>query len=246
GISRFGLQCMTGSGNLEQDYFVHLLTTILEVAKSLESRLSIKFNFVSMGGGFGIPYREEDKPLNVVELFNVLSAVYHKFYDRGEKESPTLIVEPGKFLIGNAGFLLARVTGKKSSYKDFVGLDAGMNTLMRPALYHTYHRILKVGDPHAPPVGRVDVTGGICENTDRLAENRPFPEVKEGDLVAVMDSGAYGFSMASQYNTRPRPAEVLLANGIPKLIRRRESIGDLFYLCDWEGSGSGRNDRSSG
>lgn len=235
GISRFGLQCMTGSGNLEQEYFVHLLTTVLEVVRSLESSLSSRLSFVSMGGGLGIPYREEDEPLNVAELFKVLSKVYHQFYDPKEIEPPTLIVEPGKLLIGDAGFVLARVTGKKKSYKNFVGLDAGMNTLIRPALYRTYHRILKVGDPDASPVTKVDVTGGICENTDRLAENRPFPDVEEGDLVAIMDAGAYGFSMASQYNTRPRPAEVLLLNNKPRLIRRRESIEDIFKLCGWDG-----------
>lgn len=242
GISRFGLQCMTGSGNLEQDYFVHLLTTILEVAKSLESGLSIRLSFVSMGGGFGIPYSEEDEPLNVDELFKALSTVYHQFYNPKESKSPTLMIEPGKFLVGDAGFLLAKVTGTKKSYKNFVGLDAGMNTLIRPALYRTYHRILKVGDPGASPVQTVDVTGGICENTDRLAEDRPFPNVQEGDLVAIMDAGAYGYSMASQYNTRPRPAEVLLLDDTVKLIRRRESIADIFHLCDWDELNTGNGE----
>ncbi|MFQ6615589.1 MAG: diaminopimelate decarboxylase [Fidelibacterota bacterium] len=234
GIHRFGLQCMTGSGILEPEYFVHLLTTILEVVKSLESSLSSPFGFVSMGGGFGIPYREEDRPLAPGELFPLLSTVFRKFYDEDDNGIPSLIVEPGKFLIGDAGFLRARVTGKKNAYKNFVGLDAGMNVLLRPALYRTYHRILKVGDPYASPVETVDFTGEICENTDRLAQDRPFPEVEEGDLVAIMDSGAYGFSMASQYNTRPRPAEVLLVDGEARVIRRRETIPDIFHLCDWE------------
>lgn len=234
GIRRFGLECMTGSGNLEPDYFVHLLTSILEVVKSLESTLSTSFSFVSMGGGFGIPYGEDDRPLKPGELFPLLSTVYHSFYDGDDGDIPMFVVEPGRFLIGDAGFVLARVTGKKESYKNFVGLDAGMNTLLRPALYGTYHRILKVGDTEAPPVQTVDFTGGICENTDRLAEDRPFPEVEEGDLVAIMDSGAYGYSMATQYNTRPRPAEVLLEGDRATVVRRRESIQDIFELCDWD------------
>lgn len=234
GIKQFGLQCMTGSGNLKFDYFIQLLKTILEIASSIERELSLQINYISMGGGLGIPYREEEEPLNVHELFKGISEVFVQYYGNTNSEWPTLIIEPGKYLVADAGFVLSRVVGLKESYKNFVGLDAGMNTLLRPALYNAYHRIYKVGNPLLSPIHTVDVTGGICENTDRLAIDRLLPDLSEGDLVAIMDAGAYGFVMATQYNTRPRPAEVLLINGAPKLIRQSESLDDIFRLCNWD------------
>ena len=134
--------------------------------------------------------------------------------------------------MADAGFILTRVTGIKKSYKRFMGLDAGMNTLIRPALYNAYHRIFKIGEPEAPASQTADVTGAICENTDRLAVDRELPDLNEGDLVAIMDTGAYGFVLSSPYNTRPRPAEVLLENGKPRLIRKRETIAEIFAGCD--------------
>jgi len=124
------------------------------------------------------------------------------------------------------------VTGIKKSYKNFIGLDAGMETLMRPALYGAFHRIYKVGDLSNERKMTVDVTGRICENTDRLAVDIPFPYVAEGDVIAIMDAGAYGYSMAHQFNTRPRPAEVLIDKNKPRLIRSRETIEDIFLKCD--------------
>jgi diaminopimelate decarboxylase len=113
-----------------------------------------------------------------------------------------------------------------------VGLDAGMETLMRPVLYGAHHRIYKVGQLQENNQ-TVDITGRICENTDRLAVDRPFPEIDEGELVAIMDVGAYGYSMAHQFNTRPRPAEILLDDDNVLLIRKRETIEEIFKDCDF-------------
>ena len=236
GVKRFGIQCMSGSGNLDPDYFVRLLTAILTCARKLESELGFTFSFISLGGGYGVPYNKGETPLNLDEMFSKLGETFRSFYDPSDGPSPQLIIEPGKIVIADSAFLLARVSGIKESYKTFVGLDAGMNTFLRPALYKTYHKIFKVGEPNAPHEIVADFTGGICENTDRLATDRPFPRVKEGDLVAVMDVGAYGFSMASHYNTRPRPAEVLLQNGDSRLIRRRETVEELFSHAEWNAS----------
>ncbi len=233
GITRFGLQCMPGSGNLEIAYFVEVMTTILETAKTIEDSLSLRFDYVSLGGGLGIPYGEDEAPVDIEEMFRRLALVFAQFYGSGGG-APRLLMEPGKYIVGDSGLLLSRVTGKKKGYKDFVGLDAGMNTFIRPALYQAYHKIYKVGEPHAPLVATVDFTGGICENTDRLATDRPFPQTEEGDLMAIMDTGAYGFVMASQYNTRGRPAEVLLLDEKARLIRQRETIEDIFHLCNWK------------
>lgn len=239
GVKSFGIQCMSGSGNLDSDYFVHLLTAILENARRLEKKLGFSFSFISLGGGYGVPYENDQEPLDLDDLFGKLGKIFHEFYNPANGPVPKFMIEPGKIIIADAGFLLTRVTGIKKSYKNFVGLDAGMNTFLRPALYKTYHKIFKVGEPDAPEEFVADFTGGICENTDRLATDRSFPEVEEGDLVAVMDVGAYGFSMANQYNTRPKPAEVLIENGKSHLIRRRETMEDIFSHTDWNGSKNG-------
>jgi len=228
GVKEFGLQCMTGSGNLDPDYFDSLLQVILDQIDKLHQELDIQFNFISIGGGFGIPYQDDQTPLNFNALFQKLGKRMDTYFKRSKMKRPEFWIEPGKSIVGNTGILITRITGLKSSYRNFIGTDAGMETLMRPALYDAYHRIYKVGEPDAETVGNVDITGRICENTDRLAVNRPFPKVATGDLLAIMDVGAYGFSMAHQFNTRPRPAEVLLVGDQPQLIRRRETIDDIF------------------
>ncbi|MFQ6606116.1 MAG: diaminopimelate decarboxylase [Fidelibacterota bacterium] len=231
GIKRFGLQCMSGSGILDQAYFVTLLKAILETVQTLWRACQIQMEFISIGGGFGIPYAPEEQPLDIRSLFQDLKQIYFPVFDKRRQKPPTLWIEPGKYIVGDAGMLLTRVTGIKKSYRTFIGLDAGMETLMRPSLYQAYHRIVKVQDPESPPTQTVDITGRICENTDRLAVERPFPEVTEGELIAVLDVGAYGFAMSHQFNTRPRAAEILLDGNQPHLIRKRETIEDIFSNC---------------
>ncbi len=230
GIHNFGLQCMAGSGNLDGDYFIELLTAIIHNTKKIESKLGIHFEFVSMGGGWGIPYKDEETPLDFDSLFKNLSDVLYSHYENKD-EAPALWIEPGKSIIGNTGFILTTVTGLKNSYKNYVGLDAGMETLMRPALYGAYHRMYKIGES-GKSNGAYDFTGPICENTDRIAFDRAFPTLEEGDLIAIMDAGAYGYAMSHNFNTRPRAAEVLLDGRNHQLIRRRETIEEIFTGCD--------------
>ena len=229
GVKKFGLQCMTGSGILDPKYFPKLMSEILNVANTIMKELDINFEYINLGGGYGIPYKDEDILLDIDKVFNNVSKVFHEFFSG--KKVPEFWIEPGRSIIGNTGILLSKVTGVKKSYKNYVGLDAGMETLMRPALYNAYHRIYKVGDPQEKHSQVTDITGRICENTDRLATDRPFPIVKVNDLIAVMDVGAYGFSMSHQFCNRPKAAEVLLDNNNGVLIRKRESIQDLFVNC---------------
>lgn len=230
GVEQFGIQCMAGSGVLDESYFPKLLKAILETARHIENTLKIRLDYISMGGGFGIPYLAEEKPLDIQVVCSRLAKVFQQFYN--PNTAPELWVEPGKFIVGDAGILLASVNGTKTSYKNFIGLDAGMETLMRPALYQAYHRIFKVGTNQESGECIYDFTGPICENTDRLAVDRSFPAVKTGDLVTIMDVGAYGFSMSNNFNNRPRAAEVLLNEEKATLIRRRETMKDLLRLCD--------------
>ena len=230
GVKEFGIQCMTGSGVLDPNYFPKLMEEIIKNIDAIMKSVNIKFNHVSMGGGFGIPYDDNQTPLNFDKVFKSVSNTFHSFFKN--KDVPELWIEPGKSVVGNTGILLASVTGIKKSYKNFIGLDAGMETLMRPALYNAYHRMYKIGDPEAQTSQIVDFTGRICENTDRLAIERPFPIIEEGDLVAIMDVGAYGFSMSHQFCTRPKAAEVLLDGEKLQLIRKRETIEDIFSKCE--------------
>ena len=229
-ITHFGLQCMAGSGNLEENHFIDVMTAILYHSKKIEAKLNINFEFISMGGGLGIPYNEDELHLNYDNLFERLSDLFYKAYPNKEK-APSLWIEPGKSIVGDTGFILSTVTGIKNSYKNFIGLDAGMETLMRPALYGAFHQMFKVGI-HGENVGTFDFTGPICENTDRIAYDREFPQVNEGDLIAILDAGAYGYSMSHNFNTRPRAAEILLHGKSHRLIRRRETIKDIFSGCD--------------
>tara|TARA_B100000579_G_scaffold65998_1_gene49152 strand:+ start:315 stop:1565 length:1251 start_codon:yes stop_codon:yes gene_type:complete len=230
GIENFGIQCMTGSGVLDHEYFPKLMKEILKTVELINKELKIDFHHISLGGGYGIPYSDDEISLDFNKVFDDVSRVFHSFYNGANK--PELWIEPGKSVVGNTGILLSKVTGIKNSYKKFIGLDAGMETLMRPALYNAHHRIYKIGCPEAETTQTVDFTGRICENTDRLAIDRKFTGINEGDLVAIMDVGAYGFTMSHQFCTRPKAAEILLDGDKSTLIRERESIEDLFSKCE--------------
>ncbi len=225
GVRRFGLHTMVGSGILDNSYFAWNLTRILEIAAELEDRLGIVFEYIDMGGGFGIPYMESDRRLDVTVIFERVGQVMSKFYPGGD--GPTLAYELGRYLVGDAGFILSRVLGTKQNDKYFVGLDFGMNALIRPALYDAYHRIVPVGEAAERPVMLTDVTGQICENTDRIARDRKLPGLQPDDLVTVLDTGAYGFCLASQYNGLPLPGEVLVDGDDTFLIREPETVSDL-------------------
>jgi diaminopimelate decarboxylase len=192
-------------------------------------RDGLDIHYVDAGGGLGIDYHSGDSkdvfdPEAQVDAYS--SALIGPLRKLGE--NLTLLLEPGRFLVAQAGILLARVLYvKKNGSKTFVITDAGMNDLIRPALYQAYHEIL----PVTPRPGRkrlVDVVGPVCETGDFFARDRLLPELRSGDLVAILDAGAYGISLSSNYNSRPRPAEVLVTGKSMKLIRRRETMEDLL------------------
>ena len=229
GIKRFGLQCMAGSGNLDEEYFEKVFTLIMDNVQKISMQTDIEFEYISMGGGFGIPYKENEKPLEINRLFQRLSKIFYKYFARDN--APSLWLEPGKYIIADAGYLLTKVVATKKSYKNYIGTDAGMETLMRNALYGAYHKIYKLGK-ESKDKEVYDFTGQICENTDRIATDRLFSNVKEGDLLAVMDTGAYGYSMSHNFNTRPRAAEILVSKEDFTLIRKRETLEDIFSNCN--------------
>jgi diaminopimelate decarboxylase len=229
GVKRFGIHMHVGSGVLNVDPFLLALDKLLSVAKKVHDEIGISFEFVDMGGGLGVPYKPEDKVLDLNTFSEkVLSLFKSKIaeYDLG---APFFCVEPGRYLVCDASILLTRVnTVKVSPFKKFVGVDAGFNTLVRPTMYGSYHHVLVANKLDAPEEETYDVVGPICESGDILAKDRRLPKVDEGDLLAVLNAGAYGYSMSSQYNARPRAAEVLVKNGKYALIRERETLDDLM------------------
>ncbi len=218
GVEEFGIHAMMGSNVLNPDYFLKIAELLKEQAEVIEGEVGIKISYFDMGGGFGIPYKPDEKPLDL----NKLNAL--KGFFPGE-----LWVEPGRFIVGNAGYLLTRVTEvKRKGNRTYVGVDVGMNVLIRPMLYGAYHHIIACGGGEGNEV--VDVVGPICENTDKLAINRELPRVKEGDLLVILNAGAYVYSMSSNYNGRLRPAEVVVYNNEHAVSRFREDLDSLTML----------------
>ncbi len=214
-----GIACHIGSQILDTEPFLKALDEISAVAKAL-GREGIPVEFLDLGGGLGIRY-ENETPLDVDRLIEGLA-------QRLEKTPYRLILEPGRALVAEAGILLARVLYvKRTESKSFIVVDAGMNDLMRPALYGSYHEIVPVGQRPAEKL-RADVVGPLCETGDFLAQDRQMADVRPGDLLAIMTVGAYGFVLTSNYNSRPRPAEVLVSGKNVELIRPRERVEDLM------------------
>ncbi|MCW4006894.1 MAG: diaminopimelate decarboxylase [Candidatus Bathyarchaeota archaeon] len=229
GIQRFGIHMHIGSGVLDVKPFLQALEKFLSIAKRIHDEAGITFEFIDVGGGIGVPYKPQEEILDLQAFSQqVLSLFKTKIaeYDLGE---PFFCMEPGRYIVADASILLTTVnTLKPTPFKTFAGVDAGFNTLMRPAMYGSYHHILVANKLDAPPTGKYDIAGPICESGDLLAKDRSLPELEEGDLLAVLNAGAYGYSMSSPYNTRPRAAEVMVNNGKYKLIREREQLSDLM------------------
>jgi diaminopimelate decarboxylase len=227
GVKRFGLHMMTGSCVLDEKYFREATLKLLAFAKEIRKRVGIEFEFIDIGGGLGIPYRANEKILDVEKAIKFVAKVFAEGVQKFQLGNPKLMLEPGRYLVGDAGVLLTKVQTIKEAQKTFVGVDAGMQTLLRPAMYDAYHEVLVANNLNAKSTRKVNVVGPICENTDQLAKDRLLPKIVEGDLLAILDTGAYGFGMASNYNTRERPAEVLVSGNKADLIRAREGVSEI-------------------
>ena len=226
GVEKFGIHMMAGSCVLDPGYFGDITRRLLDIADRISQRVGIDFDFIDVGGGFGVPYRPSEKPLDIDLTADSIVEALREHYESGSK-APRLVLEPGRYLVCDSTVLLSRVLARKETEPPFVGIDAGMNSLLRPALYGAHHEIL-LSDRHETRMERVNVCGTICENTDIMAKDREMPMMKPGDVVAILNAGAYGFSMSSQYNTRPRPAEVLLKDGEHQIVREREVLADVI------------------
>ena len=216
-----GIHFHLGSQITSLQPYLKALEKILDFLELLKEK-GLNLKYINIGGGFGISYEEGKLPLNIKDLAE-------KIYSLIKKTGAKLILEPGRFLVGPAGVLITQVLYKKNrGKKRFIIVDAGMNDLIRPSLYGAYHQIKKLKEPHeAYPPEVVDVVGPVCESGDFFARERKLPPITEGEYLAIMDTGAYCFSMSFTYNARPRPAEVLVKKNQWWIIRDRETYEDL-------------------
>lgn len=235
GVKRFGVHMMTGSCVTDPEYFEAITEKLLDCVGPIAKKRGIRFEFVDIGGGFGIPSLPGEKPLDIEKTAGLVTGTFKKKsaeYGLGE---PWLAVEPGRYLVGDAGFIVGRVQAIKESYKKFVGTDIGMYTLARPVLYGAWHGIYTETRRHGERKTEiVTITGQACENADAWAKDRELPSLKVGDLIVVENAGAYGFVMSYPYNGRLRPAEVLVDKGEHRLIRRRETLDDWLSTTNFQ------------
>lgn len=235
GVQRFGLHTMVASNELNPAYFIETAVILFNLVVELSAALDIRFEFVNLGGGFGIPYKPEEKGLDLSFISQGIRQAYEQTIVANQLAPLSLYLECGRFVTGPFGQLVSRVQHIKQSYKTFAGLDATMADLMRPGLYGAYHHITVPGKAETTASHKYDVTGSLCENNDKFAIDRWLPELESGDLVVIHDAGAHGRAMGFNYNGKLRPAELLLhENGEVVLIRRAETLDDYFATLDFE------------
>jgi len=235
GIVRVGLHAMVASNELDPAYFIQTAQMLFDLVAEISGKIGVRFEFVNIGGGMGIPYRPGEKAVDLT----VVSEGIRESYEKTLRDNPVsafgLCMECGRMITGPYGFLVSRVLHIKRTYKHFAGLDACMAHLMRPALYGAYHHLTVMGKESSPSDTVYDVTGSLCENNDKFAIDRPLPELEPGDLVVIHDAGAHGHAMGFNYNGKLRSAELLLReDGTVVQIRRAETPQDYFATLDFD------------
>jgi len=234
GVRRFGLHTMVASNELNGEFFVETARMLFDLALRLHSELGIRIEFVNLGGGIGIPYRPEQRPVNLAQVGEWIRGLYERMIAGTALHPLRLLMENGRMITGPHGYLVTTAVHHKTIYRDYVGVDACMANLMRPGMYGAYHHITVLGKEQAPHDHVVDVVGSLCENNDKFAVQRSLPAVDRGDLLVIHDSGAHGHAMGFQYNGKLRCAELLLqSDGSVRQIRRAETTEDYFATLDF-------------
>jgi diaminopimelate decarboxylase len=228
GAQRFGLHAMLASNELNYTYMVQTAATLLELVENIGKKLGITFDFINIGGGLGIPYEPGAAPLNLEALGREITELFTVFTLKNGY-SPALYMESGRYMTGPHGVLVVKAINRKDIYRTYVGVDACMTSLMRPALYNAYHHIDVLGKEEETHSEIVDIVGSLCENNDKFAIQRSLPQIKENDILIIQDSGAHGHAMGFNYNGKLRPKELLLrTDGSVEMIRRAETVDDYF------------------
>ena len=233
GAKKFGLHTMLASNELNYGYMVQTARMLLEEVERISAALNIKFDFINIGGGLGIPYKPDQEPLNLSAMGDEIAGLFNEFQNKNGY-APRFFMESGRYMTGPHGALVVSAINRKDIYRTYIGVDACMSALMRPALYGAYHHINVIGKDDRPKNTVVDVVGSLCENNDKFAVQRELPEITDGDLLVIHDTGAHGHAMGFNYNGRLRPKELLLrADGSVELIRREETMEDHFVTLNF-------------
>ncbi|TDM81210.1 diaminopimelate decarboxylase [Lactobacillus crispatus] len=231
-MKMLGIHAHIGSQIFALNGFEMGAQKLMVVAQDWREKYGYLAQVINVGGGFGIKYTQEDHPLRPEEFVKTIVKVIKTEAEKMNYPLPEIDIEPGRSIVGPAGYNLYTVGSRKDipGYRSYITVDGGMGDNIRPALYQAKYETVLATDPQAPLTEHVRIAGKYCESGDILAEDQALPQVKAGDLLAMLDTGAYGYSMASNYNRNPRPAVVFAENGKAKLVIKRESLEDLVHL----------------
>lgn len=229
GAKRFALHTMVASNELEASYIVETARMLFTQTIRIYKETGIRLEFINMGGGIGIPYHPDQKAVDLKWVSAEIKKLYDEMIVPAGLAPLRIVFECGRMVTGPFGYLVTKVLHVTQKYKKYIGLDASMANLMRPALYGAYHHITVVGKELHPDDDTYDVTGSLCENNDKFAIDRQLPAVAPGDVLVIHDTGAHGHAMGFNYNAKLRSAEYLLQDdGTLRMIRRAETMDDLF------------------
>lgn len=235
GVTRFGLHTMVASNELDPEYIIDTAKLLFSLIVEIREKLGIEFEFVNIGGGIGIPYKPDQKAMDLGRVSKGIENAYQEILTANGIGGIKLYMECGRCVTGPYGYLVSKVIHLKNTYRLYAGLDACMSNLMRPAMYGAYHEIVIPGKENSADTSVYDVTGSLCENNDKFAIQRVLPVLEKGDYVVICDAGAHGHAMGFQYNGKLRSAELLLeADGSVRQIRRAETLDDYFATLDFE------------
>ena len=236
GAKRFGLHSFVISNELNRASYVETAKMLFQLVIDLKNKLDIRIEFVNLSGGIGIPYKPEQDAVDLEALGAEIKAEYEKFIMPNGLHPLKIFSECGRMITGPYGYLVTKAIHKKEIYKQYIGLDANMANLMRPAIYGAYHHITVMGKENSACDHVYDVVGSLCENNDKFAIDRKLPKIEVGDTLVIHDAGAHGYAMGFNYNGKLRSAELLLKeDGSIQQIRRAETIDDYFATLDFAG-----------
>lgn len=234
GVKHFGIHAFLASNTIANEYYPALARILFQTAVELNQETGAHIAFINLSGGVGIPYRPDQQPTDIYEVGRGVQKAFEEILVPAGMGDIAIYTELGRFVLGPFGHLVTTALHEKHTHKEYIGLDACAANLMRPAMYGAYHHITVMGKEDAPLDHIYDVTGGLCENNDKFAIDRPLPKIDIGDLVVLHDTGAHGFAMGYNYNGKLRSAEVLLKeDGSTELIRRAETPADYFATLDF-------------
>ncbi len=237
GVKRFGLHTMIASNELDYRAFIETARMLFDLVLEISEKLNIKFEFVNLGGGIGIPYRPEQKAVDLDAMSAGIHEEFKKMLQGNGMGHIKIFMENGRMMTGPFGYLITTAIHEKHTYKEYIGVDANMANLMRPGMYGAYHHITVLGKEGRPRDHMYDVVGSLCENNDKFAKDRYLPKINVGDVLAIHNAGAHGHAMGFNYNGKLRSAELLMKdNDAIKMIRRAETVQDYFATLDFNGS----------